>query len=302
MKILATACVAMLLSVIISCHGKNESPKVQEISLLERSEEPTVDFKVDHETNKQYATDSAGTYQVPGKNKQPQTTTPAANPDWDKKIVKNATLELEIKEYKAFYASLREKVRSVGGYIAQEEQNESDYKIENTLIIKVPVDQFDNSIALLTSNVEKINAKKISSQDVTTEFVDTKSRMEAKKQVRQRYMDLLKQAKNMEEILNVQSEINGIQEEIESANGRIDYLSHSSAMSTINLTFFQVLNVTAKNNDNPSFGTKLGNAFKSGGSWVVELLIGLVTIWPLFLMSAIVIIGYKKLKNQRAKA
>ena len=96
---------------------------------------------------------------------------------------------IEIKEYKSFYASLREKVRSVGGYIAQEEQNESDYKIENTLVIKVPVDQFDNSIALLTSNVEKINAKKISSQDVTTEFVDTKSRMEAKKQVRQRYRD-----------------------------------------------------------------------------------------------------------------
>jgi hypothetical protein len=33
-------------------------------------------------------------------------------------------------------------------------------------------------------------------------------------------------AKNMEEILSVQSEINGIQEEIESAAGRIEYLGH----------------------------------------------------------------------------
>jgi len=197
---------------------------------------------------------------------------------------------------------MREKVRSVGGYIAQEEQNQSDYKIENMLSIKVPVDQFDNALGqLTTSNIKKINEKKITSQDVTTEFIDTKSRMESKKQVRQRYLDLLKQAKNMEEILNVQSEINSIQEDIESAAGRIEYLGHSSAYSTIDLTYYQVLNSSAKDNDKPSFATKMSNAFKNGWSWVGDLFIGLLSIWPLLLVVFAAFILYKRTKINKPK-
>src|SRR5205085_9088581 len=119
------------------------------------------------------------------------------NADWDKKIMKTASLNAEVKHYDSFYVSLRETVRSIGGYIGKEQQNQSEYKIENTITVKVPVDQFDNAVTLLTNGTDKVNERKISSQDVTTDIIDTKSRMEAKKQVRERYLDFLKQAKNM---------------------------------------------------------------------------------------------------------
>ena len=64
---------------------------------------------------------------------------------------------------------------------------------------------------------------KISTEDVTGEVVDTRARMEAKKQMRDRYLALLKQARNMKEILEVQTEINTIQEDIESASGRVGF-------------------------------------------------------------------------------
>lgn len=47
--------------------------------------------------------------------------------------------------------------------------------------------------------------------------------MQAKMAVRDKYLQLLKQAKNIDETLQVQNEINGIQEDIEAANGRINY-------------------------------------------------------------------------------
>lgn len=226
---------------------------------------------------------------------------PVVNADWDKKIIKTASLNLEVKDYNGFYSSLRDKVKSLGGYIAQEEQSQSDYKIENTLAITVPVDQFDNALVQLTDKAEKINEKKISSQDVSTEYIDTRSRMESKKQVRQQYIELLKQAKNMEEILNVQSEINSIQEEIEAAAGRVEYLGHSSAYSTINLTYYQVLNSSAKDTDKPSFGAKLSAAFKTGLEWITELFVGLVAVWPLFLVTFIAVILYRKMKPAKVK-
>jgi len=180
---------------------------------------------------------------------------PKAKQEWDKKIIKTANLNLEVKDYIAYNTSLREKLKQFGGYIAKEEQSQSEYKIENIITIKIPVDQFDDAVNSISSGVKELNEKKITSEDVTTEVIDTRSRLEAKKQVRLRYLDLLKQAKNMEEVLSVQSEINDIQEQIESAAGRMEYLQHSSSFSTIHLTFFQVLNGAAINSDKPTFST-----------------------------------------------
>ena len=226
---------------------------------------------------------------------------PVIKQDWDKKIIKTANLNLEVKDYNVYNTSLREKLKQFGGYIAQEEQSQSEYKIENILTIKIPVDQFDDAVNSISSNVKDLNEKKITSEDVTTEVIDTRSRLEAKKQVRLRYLDLLKQAKNMEEILSVQSEINGIQEQIESAAGRMEYLQHSSSFSTIHLIFYQVLNGAAIDNDKPTFSTRITNAFRFGWNWIGELSIGIVSIWPLLLAVFGIIIFYKRSNRPKPK-
>lgn len=226
---------------------------------------------------------------------------PESKPDWNKKIIKTASLNVEIKDYSKFNKLVHNSVDQFGGYIAEEQQTQNDYKIENIITIKVPVDQFQKAVDFFTSGDGKINEKKITSEDVTSQYVDTKSRMEAKKQVRLRYLDLLKQAKNMEEVLQVQNEINSIQEEIESAAGRINYLSNASAMSTINLTFYQVVNESAKDSDEIGFWQKTKNAFLSGWSGIGDVLIGLMYIWPLIIASVLLFVFVRKRYTLRKK-
>jgi hypothetical protein len=135
----------------------------------------------------------------------PTSASPQANPDWDKKIVKTADIGLEVKNFRVFNAALSGIVKQFGGYISQEQETQSSYKIENTMTIKVPVEQFEGAMNRLSagSDSDKLVGKKISTEDVTMEVVDTKSRMESKKEVLQRYLELLKQAKTMNEILKV---------------------------------------------------------------------------------------------------
>jgi hypothetical protein len=304
MKFLRPTALIAATVLIYSC-GKN-SRNEQEAALDQKiSPQEVVRTKETDNDKVEFFADSIKQEEPPQngeKKKQQQPTAQTIKPDWDKKIIKTGSLNLEVQDYNNFYASIREKVKSLGGYVAQEEQAQSDYKIENTMIIKVPVDQFDNAMAQLTIGVQKINGRNITSQDVTTEVVDTRSRMEAKKQVRQRYMDLLGQARNMNDILSVQSEINHVQEEIESATGRIEYLTHSSVFSTINLTYYQVLNAGAsetKKPDNPSFGDKVKGAFKAGWDIVSELFIAVITVWPLLLVSFFAFVAYKKIRKQK---
>lgn len=241
---------------------------------------------------------SPGNQQQAGGTKLPA---PPLVTDWDKKIVKTANLTIEVKDYQKYYESARVGVKQLGGYIATEEQNESDYKIENTVVIKVPVDKFDETVNKFLSGKEKVIVKKISSDDVTSELVDIKSRMEAKKQVRQRYLDLLKQARNMEEILQVQNEINDIQVDIEAAAGRMQYLTQSAAYSTIHLNFYQVLNPNASDNQPPSYGFRIVDSFKNGLQWIGELLIALISLWPAWLIIGFSWVMIRKYKPFAAK-
>ena len=291
-----------VIALFISC--KNEM-KNKSSALIDTVTEKDRKPELQDEQNKNdfigdISDSTAAPQEEPGKAKKNQQS-PSVKQDWDKKIIKTANLNVEVKDYNAYNSSLRDKLKQFGGYIAQEQQSQSDYKIENHITIKIPVDQFDDAVNSISSNVKELNEKKITSEDVTTEVVDTRSRLEAKKQVRLRYLDLLKQAKNMEEILSVQSEINGIQEQIESAAGRMEYLQHSSSFSTIHLTYYQVLKEGAVNPDKPSFATRITNAFQFGWNWVGELSIGLVSLWPLLFVILGIIIFYKRSGRPKTK-
>jgi len=218
------------------------------------------------------------------------------NPAWDKKIIRTATLKLEISDHKKYTGFVHNAVKLHGAYIAQEEQNLADEKQETILTIKVPVAQFETIMNKLPGDDGKVLERKINTDDVTGEVVDTKVRLEAKKQMRLKYMDFLKQSKNMAEVLQVQTEINSIQEEIESAAGRVAFLSNQAAYSTINLTFFQPMPGYTTTGENVSFLKRISTAFKNGTSWIGDLLIGLITIWPLMLIFTVIYFVWRKLR------
>jgi hypothetical protein len=291
--------VSILFTVPMACNNNNaaDAEKTTDIALAE-----TKQFTPPATGNNTYygVTDTAGPLPAAGNEaipKQPGAQAAASTIDWDKKIIKSASLTVEAKSHKSFNDFIHEQVKRTGGYVAQEEQNKSDYKIENIVTIKVPVDQFDNLVKSITSTKDdNVVSQKITSEDVTGEVIDTRSRTEAKRQIRLRYLDLLKQAKNMEDILKVQEEINNIQVEIEAGAGRVSYLTHAAAYSTIQLTFYEILNVSAEDGDRPGFGQRVLMALRSGMDWVGEMLVVVLTLWPLWLLLGGVWWGFRRWK------
>ena len=55
-------------------------------------------------------------------------------------------------------------------------------------------------------------------------------------------------------------------------------------MSTINLSFYQPINGYQPSDGAPSFLTSVTDAFKNGGKWIADVLIGLISLWPLLLI------------------
>jgi hypothetical protein len=286
-------CMAIFAMMLYSCNKASEMKVLDD--QFPSDQTTTANAKDEEESKKQLTADT-----IASAKGNFNTSTPDNNPDWDKKIIKTANLQLQSDDYKKFNLSIHNVLKKYGAYIAAEKEQETDYKIENTLTIKVPVAQFDDLVNSIGGNGIKIMEKNISTEDVTGEAVDTKARMQAKMAVRDKYIQLLKQAKNMNEILQVQTEINEIQEGIEAANGRINYLQHASAYSTINLYYYQYINSSGAENKTPDFLTKLTSAFSTGTTFLSNLVLFIISIWPLLLGAVAFWIFIKKFKLKKA--
>ena len=68
----------------------------------------------------------------------------------------------------------------------------------------------------------------------------------------------------------------------------LENMQHQSSFSTVNINFYQML-VAANDgaSDKPGFGNRLISAVSNGGSWLLEVLVGLMNIWPLIIAGAL---------------
>ncbi|MCH5597587.1 DUF4349 domain-containing protein [Niabella ginsengisoli] len=220
--------------------------------------------------------------------------------DWDKKIIKTANVTLEVKKHDNYSSFIRNAVKKYGAYISKENSDATDYKRQTVMSIKVPVLQFESLVNELKTEDANQLERNITSEDVTGGIIDTKARLETRKATRSKYLEFLKQSNKVEDVLKVQQEINDIQEDIESAESRLAQLSGEARYSTINLTYFEPLAGYNADNDKPGFGTRLITAFADGGKFFADIFIGLLTIWPLWLVLSVFLYIVKRYRRNRA--
>jgi hypothetical protein len=218
---------------------------------------------------------------------------PLASPnyDWNKKIIKTAQLHLEVSDFSSFTTTLHEKITLLGGYVVSETQDINEEIMGADMTVKIPATAFDQFINTFASKDIVIKEKTISGEDVTSQMVDTKARIEAKKKAMTRYVQLLQNASSMQDIIVLQEEINSIQEEIESATSRLNLLQHNTAMSTVTLRYHESM---IRLNNQAGFLEDIWNAFSNGAGYVRSFIIFLVGIWPLFLFVGGFALGIKK--------
>jgi hypothetical protein len=90
---------------------------------------------------------------------------------------------------------------------------------------------------------------------------------------------------------------------MDQASGRIAWLGHSAAYSTINLHFYQLLNGAPVENPSPTFMHKLAESLGEGWNGLSALLLELLSVWPLWIAVIFGVVWIRKWqRSARAKA
>lgn len=220
------------------------------------------------------------------------------NLEIETKLIKTASITIELKDYEENKFLIDTMVSKYSGYISGENEIRNDMMINNNLIIRVPCENFDNLIENIISISTKVDSKLISVEDVTDQYVDVYTRLQTKKLVEQQYLEILKKAYTITDILNVTEHIRQIREEIDAKEGELKYLDNQVSLSTINLYIYENVSpdVVKKNN----FWKRLINSLEKGWNGILIFILGLFQIWPVWLIFSIILFFViKKIRKKK---
>jgi len=195
------------------------------------------------------------------------------------KLIKTGTLEFETSDLGSTYQRIRNAAQTNAGFVSNESTANEYDRIVQHLTIRVPSRNFDQLVTAISKGVKHFDTKNIEAVDVTEEFVDAEARLKTKKQVEQRYQDLLKRANKISEILEIEKQIGELRAEIESIEGRLRYLSNRVDYSTLDIRFYKKVAEHRVVEEN-----RFGRAFRNGWDGMVSFLIGLTSIWPFLII------------------
>ncbi len=224
----------------------------------------------------------------------PPTEQPAQSAILERKLIRNGQLDFKTTDVKKTKIEIDKISKELNAYISSENENNYGDRLQYTQTIRVPTDQFDNLIKRIEPLAHKIDNKSINTQDVTEEFIDVEARLTTKKELEGRFREILKQAKTVEEIVSIESQIANVRAEVESMEGRLKYLQNQVSYSTLNVSYYEIIGADF------GFASKFVESIKGGWDNLLSFLIFLVTLWPFVLSLAGMVLWWVRRRKQRA--
>ena len=215
--------------------------------------------------------------------------------DPERKLLKEGSIAFETDDPAKTSKSIREAVKKHEGYIASDQESKQGGRVSTSLLIRVPSERFDDLINDIARGVERFDQKSIEVKDVTEEFIDIEARLKTQKELEARYLELLKQAKNVTEILETEKQIGVLRGEIESMEGRLKYLTDRVAYSTLQVTFYKEVP------DRTRLSREFGESFRNGWDNLIAFFVLLTNLWPFILIIVGVIFGLRSLRRRKKR-
>jgi hypothetical protein len=214
-----------------------------------------------------------------------------------KKIIRNADIRFQVEDYKKSTAAIVKSVKDSGGYISNSREDNNNYGLSTTMTIRVNSPQFDGLIDGLLKEAKFVNYKNITAEDITALFVDTEARLKTKKEVEKRYIDILKQAKTIEEILRVEDQLGSIREEIEAKEGQLKLMNDQVSYSTISLQFYESVEAVTQPED--GFFARIKKGIKTGWEMLVGFIVGVFYVWPLLFLAGLGVFLFRRWRKDK---
>lgn len=297
MKKIALVLFLVLSLSLTACSGSNDK----------NSYGSSTDSKAEYSYD--YNSDEGGTIEKP---MEEEVVSDSTITQGNRKIISKAEVYIETLEFDKAIEQLNSNIDRVQGYIeasnvyqgginqGYSESRWGDYTIR---VPKEKYNEFINDCKTI-GNITNINS---SGEDVSSQYYDADTRVKVLKAQEERYLELLKEAKTMEDILKIEENLTKVRYEIESLTGYLKKIDGLVDYGTVTINIREVLETTIVEKTPTTLGGKIERAFKHSVNSLkdvgIGLLLGITVLIPYLIimvpLAIIVIFALKAIKKRK---
>jgi hypothetical protein len=226
---------------------------------------------------------------------------PAINQSsYNPKLVKKGDLTISSIDIESTKQLIFGFVKICNGYVINENLVANEPNSFYQISLNIQASQFDKFVHLLDSSKLNIVSRSFSVADVTMQYVDNVTRLENKKKLEKRYLDLLAKTKEIKDILEIEEKLENIRTEIEVKESQLKVLDKQIEYSEFNLKI-EKRKVNISFDDTNKYSYKIGQGLISGWEGIKSFLIALISIWPIYLLIAILYYAIRGIIRKKKK-
>lgn len=222
-----------------------------------------------------------------------------------RKIIKNAHINIQTKDYEAFMIGVNQSVSSYGGYTEElNEYNSSDNEpVSAYVVYRIPADKLDSFLEQL-SKLGSVDSKEITQSDITDSYIDTESRIKALEAEEKALLALLEKSDVLADIISVQDRLTQVRGELESFKAQLKAYDSQIDYSTVSISVSEAERIVKSDGSFSSqvkekFTKSLYNLGKFFTAFAINFIGSLPYIVIIAVVGAVVIIIVKKRRKNK---
>ena len=163
----------------------------------------------------------------------------------ERKIIKTGSLSLHVESVQDVIPVITKSVEDEGGSVDSSEINRGSNSYNGNMTVRVPSDKFEASMLAFKEQAVYVETEYTNASDVTFYYTDLETRLSNKQAEEAQYLEILKKADTVTDILSVTQYLSDVRYEIESLQGQLKSYDNQIDLSTITLYLSEDESVSA---------------------------------------------------------
>lgn len=159
----------------------------------------------------------------------------------DRLVIQNADLSIVVADVNARVKAIQDMATAMGGFVVsaniyQVQASDGTSVPQAQIVVRVPQEKLNDALDLVKQNTVEVKNETRSGQDVTDQYVDLQSRLTAKQAAEDQLLKIMQNATKTQDVLDVYSQLQQVQSDIEVLKGQIKYMEQAAALSSISVS------------------------------------------------------------------
>lgn len=156
-------------------------------------------------------------------------------------VIQNADLSIVVADPQTKMSAISAMAKELGGFVVSSNMYQTylsngEPVPEGSIVIRVPAEKLDSALNQIKSDAVEVRNENRSGQDVTQDYIDLNSQLNSMQAAADQLTRIMQSAEKTEDVLNVFTQLQSYNQQIEVIKGQIQYFEQASALSAIGIT------------------------------------------------------------------